>query len=211
MAPLVMTEPLYDLLAGNWSSTRSVASTGRELYVLDADSHVYPVDPLSGDFGDSLGSFDGDHLVIANGVAHVLAGPAAVLGGRIFHVEDRALYSLDPISGDHEQLDNSWDTRHLIAHGDHLFAWDADNALYRVDPETGATTQLANTWPHVGGVATAIGRLYAVEGGILYEVDPSTGACTVVADRMRTRLLVGVGSSIYSFETNGDLYRIGVG
>ncbi len=57
----------------------------------------------------------------------------------------------------------------------------------------------------------AAGLVYAVEGGILYDVDPSSGSCTAIADRMRTRMFVGIGSSIYSFEDNGDLYRIGVG
>jgi hypothetical protein len=205
-----MSEPLYDLVGGAWSSTRAVAAERGELYVLDADSHVYRVDPLTGTYGDSLGRFSGEHLVVIDGQPHVFTGPAASLGDRIFMIEDRALYSIDP-DGSHERLANSWDARHLIGLGDHLFAWEADNALYRVDPATGQTTPLLNNWPHVGGVATAVGRLYAVEGGILYQVDPSSGACEVIADRMRTRLLVGCGSSIYSFEDNGDLYRIGVG
>jgi len=203
---------LYDLVDGTWHTTRTAFGTARELFVLDRDTSVWRIDPRTGEYLECLGDgFDGDHLVVEDGVAHVFCGPATVHRGHIYTVEDRTLWAIDPATGEAEALRNTWDTRYLVAHGDHLFAWDADNALYRVDPETGATTQLANTWPHVGGVATAIGRLYAVEGGILYEVDPSTGACTVVADRMRTRLLVGVGSSIYSFETNGDLYRIGVG
>lgn len=142
---------------------------------------------------------------------HVLNGPATLLGGRLFNVEDRALYSIDPATGDYEQLDNTWDTRHLIGLGDHLYAWEADNHLYRVDPKTGGAEQLTNTWPHVAGVASAIGRLYAVDDGILYEVDPVTGGCTEICDRLRTRVLAGAGSSIYSFTYEGDLYRIGVG
>jgi outer membrane protein assembly factor BamB len=205
-----MSEAPYDLCAGNWSRTRAVAADGRQLYVLDADTHVYPVDPLSGSYGESLGRFDGDHLVIVGGEPRAFTGPTTSLGDRVYRIEDRALYAIDR-DGSHQRLANSWDTRQLIGVGEHLFAWEADNALYRVDPSTGETTPLANNWPHVGGVATAIGNLYAVEGGILYQVDPRSGECAVIADRMRTRLLVGVGSSIYSFEGNGDLYRIGVG
>jgi hypothetical protein len=205
-----MSELLYDLVDGSWSNVRAVAATRDALYVLDADMHVYRVDPLAETYSESLGRFEGDHLVIANGEPHVVKGPATSLGDRIFMVEERTLYSLAP-DGSYEALANSWDTRHLIGFRDHLFAWETDNTLYRVDPKTGGATPLANSWPHVGGVATAVGRLYAVDGGILYQVDPSTGGCEEIADRMRTRLLVGVGSSLYSFEDNGDLYRIAVG
>ena len=191
---------------------RAVAGTGRNLYVLDRDTNVYRLDVIAGRYGDSLGEgFDGDHLVVVDERPYVFEGPAAAVGGLIYTVEDRALYRIDPASGDYEQLDNTWDTRHLIALGDHLFAWEQDNSLYRIDPATGGATQLDNTWPHVSGAATACGRLYAVEDGILYEVNPHTGGCTPISERLHTRLLAGAGSMIYSFEQDGDLVRIGVG
>jgi hypothetical protein len=205
-----MAEPLYDLLDGNWSSVKAVAAVKDQLYVLDEDTHVYRVDPIGGEYLESLGRFEGDHLVVVNGEPLVFKGPATSLGNRVFTIEDRSLYSING-AGEWECLDNSWDTRHLIGLGDALFAWEDNNTLYRVDPNTGHATVLDNSWPLVGGVATACGKLYAVDGGILYQVDPQTGHCDEIADRMRTRLLVGVGSSLYSFEHNGDLYRYGVG
>jgi hypothetical protein len=208
----MQSESPEQLVPGRWHSVRAAAGTQRDLYVLDRDTNVYRVGVIAGTYGDSLGDgFDGDWLVMVDDRPFVFNGPAATAAGRIFTIEDRALYSIDPASGAYERLDNSWDTRQLIGLGDQLFAWEADNALYRVDPATGSATPLCNTWPHVGGVATAIGRLYAVDGGILYEVDPSTGACTAISDRLHTRLLAGAGSSIYSFERGGDLFRIGVG
>ena len=208
-----MSDSLWDLVDGNWGSIRALAGTARDLFALDRDTNVYRVDPRTGAVGESLGDgFDGDSLVMVGDTPHVLNGPATVLGGRIFNVEDRALYSIDPATGDYEQLENSWDTRFLIGHGDHLYAWEADNNLYRVDPRTGGAEPLANnTWPHVAGVASAIGRLYAVDDDILYQVDPRTGGCTEISDRLRTRLLVGAGSSIYSLAHSGELFRIGVG
>jgi len=203
---------LEDLVGGTWDSVRAAFGTNRELYVLDRDTNVYRVDVIAGTYGDSLGEgFDGDHLVVVGDKPFVFAGPTATVGGRVFTIEDRSLYSLDPASDEWTQLDNTWDTRHLIGLGDHLFAWEADNALYRVDPTTGGATPLDNNWPLVTGVATAIGRLHAVDDGILYRVDPDTGGCCAVSDRLHTRLLAGAGSSIYSFETTGELLRICVG
>jgi outer membrane protein assembly factor BamB len=207
-----MSDSLYDLVGGSWNSTRAVAGTARELYVLDRDTNVYRVDPSTGTYGDWLGEAgDGDHLVVLDGKPFAFEGPATALGGHLYTVEDRALYAIDPATGDSTRLDNSWDTRHLIGCGDSLYAWEADNALYRVDPRSGSATRLANNWPHTSGVATAIGRLYAVDGGILYQIDPSSGSCTAISDRLHTRLLAGAGSSIYSFERDGALLRIGVG
>ena len=207
-----MSHDLWDLVDGDWTSTIAAAGTPRELYVLDRDTNVYRIDPLTGEYLESLGDgFDGDHLVMIDGKPFACRGPAAALGGRLYSVEERTLYSIDPTTGAYEALDNTWDTRYLVGNGEHLFAWEADNALYRVDPRAGGCAALDNNWPHVSGVATAIGRLYAVDGGILYEVDPRTGGCSAVGDRLHTRLLAGCGSSIYSFETTGVLVRIGVG
>jgi outer membrane protein assembly factor BamB len=203
---------LYDLVDGTWNTTRAAAATRRELFVLDRDGSVWRIDPRTGEYIASLGDdFDGDHLVVLDGTAHVFRGPATALRGRIYTVEDRNLLAIDPSTGEAEVLDNTWDTRHLLAHGDHLFAWEDDNALYRVDPATGGAVPLDNNWPHVTGVASAVGRLYAVDNGIVYEIDPDTGGAEPVLDRMHTRLLVGCGSSLYSFEAHGDLVRIGVG
>jgi hypothetical protein len=207
-----MSDSLYDLVGGNWNSARAVAGTARELYVLDRDTNVYRVDASAGTYGESLGDgFDGDVLVMHDGRPFAFKGPATSLRGTLYAVEERALYAIDPATGDSARLDNTWDTRHLIGLGDSLYAWEADNALYRVDPRTGSAKALANNWPHVAGVATAIGRLYAVDGGVLYEVDPQTGSCVAISDRLHTRLLAGAGSSIYSFERDGALFRIGVG
>ena len=203
---------LYDLVDGTWHTTRTAFGTARELFVLDRDTSVWRVDPRTGEYIETLGDgFDGDHLVVEDGVAHVFCGPATVHRGHIYTVEDRTLWAIDPATGEAEALRNTWDTRYLVAHGDHLFAWDDDNALYRVDPESGGAIALAHSWPHVAGAASAVGRLYAVDDGLLYEIDPATGDHDVVADRMHTRLLAGCGSALFSFERHGDLVRIGVG
>lgn len=232
-----MSEPLYDVIPGTWAGIRAAAATRRDLYVLDEDSWLYRVDPVTGETlatiergwqGHHLAAL-GDHVFLwePDGALYRVDPDAGTYdaigdswhdvravcaqGDRLYAIDGRELYAIDPETGDAEQLDNTWDTRHLIGHRDHLFAWDADNGLYRVAPGTGEATPLAGTWPHTSGVASAIGRLYAVDNGILYEIDPETGDHEIVTDRLQTRLLVGCGSSLYSFEQTGELFRMGVG
>src|SRR5690348_14388745 len=110
-----MQHSLEEVVGGTWHSARAAAGTARDLYVLDRDSNVYCIDGISGAYVTSLGDrFDGDYLVIIDNKPHVFRGPATTLGGRIFTVENRTLYSTDPATGAYERLANSWDTRHLI-------------------------------------------------------------------------------------------------
>jgi outer membrane protein assembly factor BamB len=230
-------DELLELLDGDWSSTRAAAATKRALYVIDDDTALYRIDPRTGRYEDSIeDGWQSRHMValddalyifepsgviyrvdpdaatydsIASGWHDVRA--VAACGDRLFAIDGRELYAIDPVSGACEERENTWDPRHLVGHRDHLFEWDADNNLYRIDPKTGLATVLENTWPLVSGVATAVGRLYAVDDGILYEIDPATGETAVVTDRLHTRMLVGGGSTLFSFEDHGSLYRIGVG
>jgi hypothetical protein len=231
-------DAMYELVGGNWSDTVAVAAAGRKLYAVDTDTHLYRVDPFTAEYehsldrgwhsrhvvgvGDRLLAFEPSGSVyrvgLADGYLEVLAtgwrdvGAVAAVGNRVFAVASRALYSIDPDTGSHDVLDGSWDTRHLVGVGNHLFAWEADHRLYRVDPETGHSTVFgADTWPRITAAATACGALFAVDDTILYRIDPVTGAAESLGNRFHTRLLVGLFSCLYSFETAGRLVRVSVG
>ena len=230
-----MMSDLWEDIPGSWTGVRAVAATRHAMFVLHADGELYRIDPIGGEYTASLGRFSsqrlvahGDHLFVFDddGTLYrvnpetaehtALEGTwrdvraVAACGEYIYAVDGRELYAIDPATGDAHQLHDSWEPRHLIGARDHLYAWQSDNQLYRFDPKTGAYEQLASTWALTTGVATALGRLFAVDDTILYEIDPD-GTYKELDGRMRTRLLVGLHSCLYSFADNGDLYRIAVG
>lgn len=219
----------WQLIDGDFRSTIAVTATRKRLYMIDEDSGLYPVVPETGqseeaiDTGWSSRSMTtlGDRLFIAeasgtlyritNGtcdsfdeswrdVTHLTATT-----DRLFAITDHTLYSIDPDTGAHQALENSWDPTHLIGVANELYAFEG-SALYRVDPETGACTELANSWCPTA-VATAGGELFAIDGGMLYKIDATGGAHELCAAN-RTRLLVGCGGWLYSIEDGGELYRL---
>nr|MBA3540525.1 hypothetical protein [Deltaproteobacteria bacterium] len=53
-------------------------------------------------------------------------------GGRLYAIDNGTLYDIDPESGAFTELTSSWNTRHLVASGAHLFAFEESGSLYRV-------------------------------------------------------------------------------
>lgn len=106
-----MSEPLYDVVPGTWTSIWAAAATPRDLYVIDDDSWLYRVDPVT---GETLATIErgwhGQHL--------------AALGDQVYLWEpDGALYRVDPADGTYEALAGSWhDVRAVAALGDRLYA-----------------------------------------------------------------------------------------
>jgi len=124
---------LYDLVDGTWHTTRTAFGTARELFVLDRDTSVWRIDPHTGEYLECLGDgFDGDHLVVEDGVAHVFCGPATVHRGHIYTVEDRTLWAIDPATGDHDVVADRMHTRLLAGCGSALFSFERHGDLVRI-------------------------------------------------------------------------------
>lgn len=66
--------------------------------------------------------------------------------------------------------------------------------------------RLAGSWSQTTAAAGCGDQLYAVDGTILYRVDPKTGTHAALTNRWQTRFLVGFGTKLYAWETDGALY-----
>jgi len=72
----------------------------------------------------------------------------------------------------------------------------------------GSYVQLDNRWSKLAAAAAANGNLYVIDDGLLYRVNPLDGSCQQMEETWKTRVLVGWGERLFSFEDDGTLYRI---
>ena len=140
----------------------------------------------------------------------------AMLGDQLYTVESGGeLYSTNTATGVWKQVGGTDFVRSkfLLAAGDQLYSIEYDGDLRVIDKATGAWKQIGNSgdWLNTRLATSLNGKIYTVEGspGRLFETDPKTGIWKQIGKRdFRTKYLFPAGSSLYSLEFDGKMYRV---
>lgn len=141
----------------------------------------------------------------------------ALLGDQLYSVESGGeLYSTNTATGVWKQVGglDFVRSKYLLTAGDQLYSIEQDGDLRAIDKATGAWKQIGNSgdWLNTRLATSLNGKIYTIESGSpgsLFETDPKTGAWKQLGKKdFRTKYLISAGSSLYSIEFDGKMYRI---
>lgn len=141
----------------------------------------------------------------------------AMVGDQLYTVESGGeLYRTNTTTGAWEQIGGAdfVPSKFLMTVGDQLYAIEHDGDLRVIDKATGAWKQIGNSgdWLDTRLATSFNGKIYTLEGGSpskLFETDPKTGTWKQIGKRdFRTKYLFPAGSSLYSIEFEGKMYRV---
>lgn len=142
----------------------------------------------------------------------------AMLGDQLYTVESGGeLYSTDTATGVWKQVGGADFVRSkfLLTAGDQLYSIEQDGDLHSIDKATGAWKQIGDSgeWLDTRLATSLNGKIYTIGGGspgTLYETDPKTGAWKQIGNKrdFRAKYLFPAGSSLYSIEFDGKMYRV---
>jgi hypothetical protein len=230
-----MTRGDWQQLTSGWEHAHSMTALGSQLYV--ADTHtLYRVDD-AGEYeavGDDtwqprfLVGVSGYLLDIEPGGALYRIDPRdtsyeqldgtwqdvelACAGGDWLYVIDSrgTLYRVSPADGSYTELEGGWSgTTALTAAAGCLVAITDGGTMYRVNPKDGSYEELPDSWRDTGAAAGDDHRAYVRCATTLYQVDPSDGSYEHLTDTTwQSRLLAVAGSSLFTIEPGGTMYRI---
>ena len=141
---------------------------------------------------------------------------AATIGDKLYTVEaSGVLHETNTSTGAWKQIGKSdfLRTKFLLAGPTSLYSLENDGNLYAVSTATGSLQQVGHSNDWVGTrVGTVLGgKLYTIEGsGSFFETDLQTGAWKQLGKRefVRMKFIFGAGTSLFSMEFEGTLYRI---
>lgn len=126
---------------------------------------------------------------------------------QLFVVDNTILYRVAQ-TGAYEPLTNRWHPRAMAALGDALYLFATDDNLYKVSQADGTFTQLTRGWREIRGATTTRDGLYVATAQSIFQLDPDTGEELKLPQRWDVKLLVGMGTFLFAFETDGTLRRL---
>ena len=206
---------------------RTNLSTGKVVAVGKADfantrimvaglSSLFTIDP-SGNL-NRINPEDGTWKQVGKAGDWAQSTAFAMLGDQLYTVESGGeLHSTNTATGVWEQVGGSDFVRskYLLTAGDQLYSIEHDGDLRAIDRATGVWKQIGNSgdWLNARLATSLNGKIYTMEGGspgTLFETDPKTGTWKQIGKKrdFRTNYLFPAGSSLYSIEFDGKLYRI---
>ncbi|HKR60100.1 MAG TPA: hypothetical protein VJS64_10215 [Pyrinomonadaceae bacterium] len=190
----------------DFANTRIMVAGSSSLFTIDRSGNLNRINPEDGTWkqvgkaGDWAKSID-----------------FAMLSDQLYTVESGGeLYSTNTATGVWEQVGGAdfVPSKYFLTAGAQLYAIEHDGDLRVIDRATGAWKQIGNSgdWLNTRLATSLNGKIYTLEGGSpsgLYETDPKTGAWKQIGKKdFRTKYLFPAGSSLYSMEFDGKLYRI---
>jgi hypothetical protein len=190
-----------------FASTRTMVAGSGSLFTIDSEGNLNRINPE-----------DGTWKQVGKAGDWAKSSAFAMLGDRLYTIESGGeLYSADTTTGARKQVGGRDFVRsnYLLAAGDQLYTIEHDGDLHAIDKATGAWKQIGDSgeWLDTRLATSLNGKIYTIGGGspgTLYETDPKTGAWKQIGKKReyRTKYLFPAGSSLYSIEFDGKMYRV---
>ncbi len=194
--------------SGEWANTQACVGLGGKIFAISSGL-VYRIDP-SGSW-EQLGDSSGWE-------------PRFLLGGlaKLYTLEGSGtVFEIDPFSGLYEKVSNDgqWASTLSATHlRDTIITCDQDGALYRYSPKKRSHERLPveGTWKSRllgatnAGLFTNDNAVVTVEqSGSMYAINLASGQYAQIdGDWSGTRVLVGLGASVYAITHSGGIYAI---
>ena len=190
----------------DFANTRIMVA-GSSLFTIDTSGNLNLINPG-----------DGTRKQVGKSGDWAKSTAFAMVGDQLYTVESGGeLYSTNTAAGVWKQVGGPDFVRskYLLAAGDQLYSIEHDGDLHAIDKATGAWKQVGDSgeWLDTRLATSLNGKIYTLGGGspsTLYETDPKTGAWKQIGKKrdFRTKYLFPAGSSLYSIEFDGKMYRI---
>lgn len=191
----------------DFESTHIMVAGSGSVFTIDPSGNLNRINP-----GDGTWKQVGKAGDWANSTAF------AMLGDQLYTVESGGeLYSTNTATGVWKQVGGRDFVRSkfFLTADNQLYSIEHDGDLHAIDKATGAWKQIGDSgdWLNTRLATSLNGKIYTIESGspgTLYETDPQTGAWKRIGKKMdfRTKYLFPAGSSLYSIEFDGKMYRI---
>jgi tricorn protease-like protein len=190
----------------DFANTRIMVAGSGSLFTIDPSGNLNRINPADGSW-KQVGKV-GDW---AKSTAF------AMLGDQLYTVASGGeLYSTNPASGVWKQVGETdfVRTKYLVTAGDQIYSIEHDGDLREIDKATGSWKKIGESgdWLNTRLASSLNGKIYTIEGspGNLFETDPKTGTWKQIGKKrdFRTKYLFPAGSSLYSIEFDGKMYRV---
>lgn len=190
----------------DFANTRILVAGSGSLFTIDPNGNLNRINPE-----------DGTWKQVGKAGDWAKSTAFAVLGDQLYTVESGGeLYSTNTATGAWKQVGGPDFVRskYLLTAGDQIYSIEQDGDLRAIDKATGAWKQIGNSgdWINTRLATSLNGKIYTIEGspGSLLETDPKTGTWRQIGKKrdFRTKYLFAAGSSLYSIEFEGKMYRV---